>query len=94
MSNLALVLLAVPAALAAGGALGWWVNNRLGRNSLEAVKRRSEEILHNARRDAEKSKRTALVEAREEIFRQRNKADNDLRSRKGQLLKRERDLIL
>ena len=92
MSSLALVLVSVPAALAAGGALGWWVNNRLGRNSLEAVRRRSEEILHNARREAEKAKRTALVEAREEIFRQRNKADNDLRSRKGQLQKHERDL--
>ncbi len=92
MSGLALALIAVPVALAAGGALGWFINNRLGRNSLEAVHRRSEEILHNARREAEKAKRTALVEAREEIFRQRNKADNDLRSRKGQLLKRERDL--
>jgi ribonucrease Y len=92
MSGSALVSILVPVALAAGGALGWWINNRLGRNSLEAVHRRSEEILHNARREAEKAKRTALVEAREEIFRQRNKADNDLRSRKGQLLKQERDV--
>jgi ribonuclease Y len=92
MSGVTLLVISVPAALAAAGALGWWFNNRLGRNSLDAVHRRSEEVLHNARREADKAKRTALVEAREEIFRQRNKADNDLRSRKGQLLKRERDV--
>jgi ribonuclease Y len=92
MSGLAVVLMSVPVALAAGGVLGWWFNNRLGKNSIEAVRRRAEEVLHNARREAEKAKRAALVEAREEILLQRNKADNDLRSRKGQISKRERDL--
>lgn len=92
MSAVGLLFVLAPVAIAAGGAIGWWLNNRLGRNSLEAVKRRAEETRHNALREAEKAKRSALVEAREEILRQRNKSENDLRSRKGQLLKRERDL--
>jgi ribonuclease Y len=79
-------------AAAAGTGIGWWINGRFGANSLEAARRRGESILHDARRDAEKGKQRALLEAREEIFAQRNKAEQDFRSRKGQLLKRERDL--
>lgn len=71
---------------------GWFLNNRLGRASLEATRKRADEMMRAARREAEKLKRAALVEAREEILAQRNKADNDLRSRRGQLLKKERDL--
>lgn len=92
MSSIGFSLAVAAAAAAAGVSAGWWINNWLGRRSLEAVRRRSEEILREAGREAEKSKRSAVLEAREEILRQRNKADNDLRSRKGQLQKRERDL--
>jgi ribonuclease Y len=84
--------LAIFAALAAGAVLGWWVNGRLGRASLEAARRRAEEIVAAGRREAEKAKRTAVLEAREEIFQARGKAERDLKSRKGQLLKKEKDL--
>jgi len=83
--------LAVLAALAAGIACGFWFNNRLAAKSLDAARRRAQSILAEAAKDAEKAKRSALLEAREEIFAQRNKAEQDSRSRKGQLLKRERD---
>jgi ribonuclease Y len=76
----------------AGSALGWFLNNRLGRKSLEATKVRADETLRGARREAEKAKRAALLEAREEILLERNKAENDLRSRRGQLRKQENDL--
>lgn len=72
--------------------MGFWVNNRFAAKSLEATRRERDEILRDAERDAEKTKRSALLEAREEIFAQRNKAEQDYRSRKGQILKRERDL--
>jgi ribonucrease Y len=90
--NINLVLVAASAiALIAGAALGWWLNGRLGRRSLEAAHRRGEELLRAARREAEKAKKQSLLEAREEIYQQRQKAENDLRSRKGQLIKRERE---
>jgi ribonuclease Y len=75
-----------------GGLLGWFLNNRLGRQSLEATRKRAEEMLRLARRDAEKEKRAAALKARQELFRHRNKVERDLRSKKGQLSKRERDL--
>lgn len=85
-------LLVAPLTLIVGGLVGWWLNNRLGRRSVEAAKVRAEEMVHAARREGEKSKREALLEAKEEILRQKNKAELDLKSRRGQMLKREREL--
>ena len=88
--NWAIVSVPVVALGAAG--LGWWINNRLGSKSLDAARRKAEGMVRDAKRESEKGKQRALLEAREEIFAQRNKAEQDFRSRKGQLLKRERDL--
>ena len=77
---------------AAGIFLGWFLNMRLGARSLEVARKRSDEMIRNARREAEKARQTTVLKAREEIFQQRKKAENDMRSRKGQLQKRERDI--
>jgi len=80
-------------ALAAGIGLymGWQLNNRFGSKSLEAMQKRADETIRAARRNSEKERRKAILESKEEILRQRNKADRDLRSRKRKILKRERD---
>jgi len=75
-----------------GGLVGWFLNNRFGRLSLEAATKRVDETIRNARREAEKVKRAAILETKQEILARRNKSDRDLRSRRGQLQKRERDL--
>ena len=75
-----------------GGLAGWFLNNRFGRLSLEAATKRTDETIRNARREAEKAKRAGILEVKQEILARRNKADRDLRSRRGQLQKRERDL--
>jgi len=90
--NPLVVILAGLVLVGAGIALGWWLNNRLGRNSLEAARRRIEEMLRGSRREAEKARRAALLQAREESYEYRNKVERDLRSKKGQVVKRERDL--
>ena len=46
-------------AAAVAGALGWWANNRLGRGSLEAARKRAAEVVAAAQREGEKSKRAA-----------------------------------
>jgi ribonuclease Y len=89
-SSIWIVILAAVALACLG--LGWLLNNRFGAKSLEAMKKRADETLRAARRSGEKAKRKAILESKEEILRQRNKAERDLRSRKGQLAKRERDL--
>lgn len=78
--------------LGLGGGLGWWLNNRLGRKSLEAARRRGDETKRVAKREAEKMKRAMLLQGREDLYRHRDKFERDLRSRKGQLVKQEREL--
>ncbi len=77
---------------ASGTFLGWFLNMRLGARSLEAARKRADEMIRNARREAEKARQATVLKSREEIFQQRKKAENDMRSRKGQLQKRERDI--
>jgi len=91
MSNVTVIALSV-AAGAIGLFLGWLLNNRFGSKSLEAMKQRADVTLRGARREAEKAKRKSILETKEEILHQRNKADRDNRSRKGQLAKREREI--
>ena len=80
------------AAAVVGALLGWFLNNRFGRRSLEAMRKRGDEAVRQARHEAEKVQRAAVLEAKQEILAQRNKADRDLRSRRGQLQKLEKDL--
>jgi ribonuclease Y len=79
-------------AVGVGALLGWFLNNRFGRKSMEATKVRADEVLRGARRTAEKAKRAALLEAKEESLAERNKVERDLRSRRGQLKKQEREI--
>lgn len=80
------------AGVAVGVALGWFLNNRLGGRGIEAARKRADELHRAALRDAEKAKRAAILESQTEIFQQKRKADLDIRSRKGQIAKREKDL--
>jgi ribonuclease Y len=89
--SLVSVLIAL-AAVVAGAAVGWFLNNRLGSRSVEASRQRADEALRAARREAEKVKRLAVLEAKEEILAERNRAEQDIRSRRGQLQRREKDL--
>jgi len=77
---------------ALAGALGWFLNNRLGARSLVAARIKAEDFQRAAAREAENLKRQQIVEARDQILAEKSKADLDLRSRKGQVAKRERDL--
>jgi len=86
-----IVLVGVLAAVG-GGAFGWLLNNRFGRKSLEAMKMRVDEATRAARREGEKIKRKAELDAKEATLKQREKAERDLRSRRGQLTKKEKDV--
>ncbi len=88
----AMVVLVGVLAAVGGAAFGWLLNNRFGRKSLEAIKMRVDEATRAARREGEKIKRKAHVDAKQEILGQREKAERDMRSRRGQLNKKEKDV--
>jgi ribonuclease Y len=79
-------------ATAAGVGVGWFLNNRLGARSVVAARLKAEDALRAAAREGENVKRQQLLEARDQILKEKTKADLDLRSRRGQVAKRERDL--
>jgi ribonuclease Y len=86
------IIYAVPLAVLAGGALGWFLNTRLGGSSLEAAKVRADGLLRTAQREGRKARQASVLEAQQEIGRLREKSDLDLRNRKRQAQKQERDL--
>ena len=78
--------------LAAGLGIGWFLNSMIGKNSLKAAREESEQILQDARDSAENLKNEKLIEADEEIFRRRQKLDEEFRSKKNSLQKFESEL--
>jgi len=94
MKNFMTIMPWVAAGIAAIAAflISWIVNNRLGQKSLGESKKKSEEILREARREAEKQKRAAILTAKEEWFHVKNKMEQDLRNRMASLQKFEKDL--
>jgi len=92
MGNNVLLALVAVAAVALGTGVGWWICQQLAAKSVRAAKAEAQSLLAGSQREADKIKKAAILEAREEIYAQRNKAEQDYRSRKGQLAKRERDL--
>ena len=62
------MILGAAAIVAFGVLAGWFLNNRFGRKSLEATRKRADEMARNARREAEKTKRAAVLEAKQEVL--------------------------
>ncbi len=87
-----LLALGLASLFVVAAALGWLLNNRFGSKSVEAMTKRADETLRAARREGSKIQRRAILDTKQEILRLRNQSEGDMRSRKGQLLKRERDL--
>ena len=78
-----------PVALILGGvvfvgiafALGWWGNTRFGGKHLRAARAEAQDILREGRREAEKQKKQAVLQAREEWQQTRTRLETDLKSR-------------
>ena len=49
-------------------ALGWFVRSQLGRARLRSAEQRAQQVLSDARRDAEAAKRDAVLAGREEAL--------------------------
>ncbi len=71
---------------------GWMLNSWLGRNSLNAVKKKSQEILENAKYEAENEKKEKLLEAEEEIFQLKQHLEEEFESKKKTLQRLESEL--
>ncbi|MEW5806227.1 MAG: ribonuclease Y [Acidobacteriota bacterium] len=94
MKNIWLILPWVVAVVGAAASffISWILNNRLGKKSLGESRKKADEILREAKREAEKQKRSAILTAKEEWFHTKNRMEQELKNKMGSLQKFERDL--
>ncbi len=84
MGNLTLIGL-IAASCLVGVLVGWFTNNSLGTRTLRRSRTEAEEIIHQAKQDAEHRQTEARLAAREDRRRSRRRADREFRDKKSRL---------
>ena len=90
--DIGLSIALIAAALAVGAALGFFVRRVLVEQKLRAAGATADQILRDAEKKAEAVKKERLLEAKDEIHRQRNEAEAELKERRGEVTRMERRL--
>ncbi len=75
--------------LLAGAVAGYVARRSMAEREVDSAEARAKAILADASREADSSKREALVEARDEIYRMRTEAEADLKRRSAEIDKKE-----
>ena len=78
----------------AGLILGWMIRWLYARFQLSSAEREAEHVLQDAIKEAEAKKKELLVEAKDQIIRERNQQERELRDRRIELQKYERRVLL
>ncbi|RFU71359.1 ribonuclease Y [Peribacillus saganii] len=79
--------------LIVGAVVGYFVQRSISNNKIAGAKSSAEQILEDAKREAEAVKKEALLEAKDEIHKQRTDAERDIRERRSELQKQENRLL-
>ncbi len=88
MMEVVSILISILLGLIVGAVVGYFV-----RKSIAEAKIAGEQILEDAKRDAEATKKEALLEAKDEIHKLRTDAEKEVRERRNELLKQENRLL-
>ncbi|HZI89854.1 MAG TPA: Rnase Y domain-containing protein, partial [Candidatus Polarisedimenticolia bacterium] len=91
LSPLVTILVALAAAIVAF-LLGWTAHRRIGEGKVLSAEQMAEKILREAEREAETQKKSALLEAKDEWFREKAKLDRETQAQKSEMLQAERKL--
>ena len=83
------VVVAVVAALAAGGLAGFFLRRAFSESRLTSAKAEADRILQAAERDGQSKAKEALVEAKEEIHGLRTDAEAEVKERRGEVQRAE-----
>ena len=79
--------------LLAGFSLGWLIRWIYARFQLSASEQRAERLKRDAVRDAEALKKELILETKDELLRERNQQEKDLREQRGELQRFEKRLL-
>jgi ribonuclease Y len=87
-----IVLLIALAAAAVAFLLGWVAHRRVGEGKVYNAEQLAAKIVREAEREAENQKKSALLEAKDEWFREKAKLDREVQAQKSEVQREERKL--
>ena len=88
--SLAVWIALLAAGVAAGFGLGWFVRAQLGRARLRSAEQRAQQVLSDARREAEAAKRDAVLAGREEALAMKQELEREMLHNRNAQLETER----
>ena len=88
-----ITIISILLALIVGVVVGYFVRKSIAEAKIAGARGAAEQILEDAKRDAESLKKEALLEAKDENHKLRNEAEREIRERRNELQKQENRLL-
>jgi ribonuclease Y len=76
----------------AGFLIGWWLRQKAGRDKIAHAETYAQQILAEARQEADNFKKAKQLEVQEEIFHKRQELEQEIKSRRNEVQKAENQL--
>src|SRR4051812_19671614 len=93
MMDLLAAIISILLGLFVGAVVGYFVRKSIAEARIAGAKNAAEQIIDDAKRDAESLKKESLLEAKDEIHKFRNEAEREIRDRRSELQKQENRLL-
>ncbi|MFS0879745.1 ribonuclease Y [Bacillus sp. 7586-K] len=93
MMEVVSILISILLGLIVGAVVGYFVRKSIAEAKIAGANHAAEQILEDAKRDAEATKKEALLEAKDEIHKLRTDAEKEVRERRNELQKQENRLL-
>src|SRR3954466_4580399 len=88
-----ITIISILLALIIGAVVGYFVRKSIAEAKIAGAQNAAEQIIDDAKRDAESLKKESLLEAKDEIHKLRNEAEREIRDRRSELQKQENRLL-
>lgn len=93
MMDLFTMIISILLALPVGAVVGYFVRKSFSEAKIAGARGAAEQILEDAKREAEALKKESLLEAKDEIHKLRTEAEREVRDRRSELQKQENRLL-
>ncbi|WP_026559276.1 ribonuclease Y [Bacillus sp. J37] len=93
MMDVLSIIISILLGLIVGAVVGYFVRKSIAEAKIAGATSAAEQILEDAKRDAEATKKEALLEAKDEIHKLRTDAEQEIRERRNELQKQENRLL-
>ncbi|MCV9887735.1 ribonuclease Y [Metabacillus halosaccharovorans] len=93
MMDVVSIIISILLGLIVGAVVGYFVRKSIAEAKIAGATSAAEQILEDAKRDAEATKKESLLEAKDEIHKLRTDAEQEIRERRNELQKQENRLL-